>query len=144
VEHAALARKHRIEEEERQREWRKAEVRRRREEEYESREKRRMEFADAIHGQLALREKLKTVLAHLESAAGDDAKLAAPMAAWLRRRIRQIDALISPCFLDLSARTVELAFDEPPPENRKDDDDRSYRYLKSVALEYWSLDDEKG
>ncbi|WP_271898427.1 hypothetical protein [Candidatus Phyllobacterium onerii] len=38
------------------------------------------------------------------------------MATWVRQRLKQIDALISPHFLDISARWSKVDFVEPDPE----------------------------
>lgn len=92
AEHAALVRERRRADEERERQRREAEIRRRREEAFNVREKRRMEFVDAIHEQLALRSKLSMVLAHLENFKGDEANLASEISAWIRRRVQQINA----------------------------------------------------
>ena len=67
VGHAAFISERRREDEERERRHRDAEARRRREEAFNSREKRRVEFVDAVHEQLTQRSKLATVLAHLEN-----------------------------------------------------------------------------
>ena len=62
VGHAAFIRERRRENEERARRHRDAEARRRFEEAFDSREKRRMEFVDAVHEQLTHRAKLTAVL----------------------------------------------------------------------------------
>ena len=142
AEHAALAKERRLAQEERDRAFKEAEARRHRQEEFETREKRRMEFMETVHTQLAERIKLSAVLSHLETAAADVADRPPVMIAWLRRRIRQIDDLISPRFLDISSRAAKVNFEEPPP--KKEPDDRYFGYLPPITLQFWSIDEEKG
>lgn len=140
AEHAALLRERRRAAEERERRQREAEARRRHEEAFGAREKRRTEFVDAIHEQILQRSKLSAVLAHLENTTGDEAKRE-DISAWIRRRIQQIDALISPQFLDLSARSAKIEFSE-----RIDGEEPGghYGYLSTARLQFWSIDEEKG
>ncbi|TIV73129.1 MAG: hypothetical protein E5V89_01870 [Mesorhizobium sp.] len=140
--HAALIKERRRADEERKRQWREAEARRSREEAFEAREKQRLAFVDAIHEQLAQRAKLTAVLSHLESAAGDEARRMGPMLAWVRRRLHQIDALISPLFLDISATFAKIDFDEPRAEIKGAGG--YFSYSPSVELQLWSIDEEKG
>lgn len=141
VEHAALISERRREDEERTRRNRDAEARRRREEAFNSREKRRMEFVDVVHEELAQRDKLTTVLIHLENATSEDAARVSVMTTWVRQRLKQIDALISPHFLDISARSSKVDFAEPDPE--KEAESGSF-YSPPINLQLWSVDDEKG
>ncbi|MCK1564294.1 hypothetical protein IVB08_10020 [Bradyrhizobium sp. 173] len=119
AEHGALLRERRRAAEESERQRREAEARRRREEAFNTREKQRLEFVDAIHEQLLERSKLTAVLAHLEQSATEGRNRTESISEWIRRRIQQIDALTSPEFLDLSARSAKLGFVEPPndPDN---------------------------
>lgn len=142
AEHAALARERRRADEERGRQRREAEIRRRREEAFNLREKRRMEFVDAIHEQLVQRSKLSVVLAHLESFTDDAAKPANSISSWIRRRVQQIDTLTSPHFLDISAKSVKVDFTEPAPENAEEPAGH-FHYPPSVALQFWSIDEDK-
>jgi hypothetical protein len=143
AEHAALIRERQRANEERESQRRKAETRRQREEAFNAREKRRMEFVDAIHEQLVQRSKLSMVLNHLESFTGDDARLASTISAWMRRRIQQVDALTSPQFLDLSARLAEIDFDEAACENSAGEPGRYFSYLSAAGLHFWSIDEDK-
>lgn len=142
VEHAALISERRREEEERARRHRSAEARRLREEAFNRREKRRMEFVEVVHEQLTQRGKLTAVLSHLENATSEDAARVSTMATWVRQRLKQIDALISPHFLDISARSSKLDFAEPDPE--KDAESGSFYYSPPINLQLWSIDHEKG
>lgn len=116
VGHAAYISERRREDDERQRRRQEAEVRRQREEAFNSREKRRMEFVDAVHEQLTQRDKLTAVLTHLEKTTSENAARVSAMTTWVRQRLKQIDALISPHFLDISARSSKVDFAEPDPE----------------------------
>jgi len=141
AEHAALVKERRRTEEERLRAQQEAEARRLRQAAFEAREKHRMEFADAVHEQLTEREKLSAVLSHLEGATGEDADRVQDMIAWLRRRIRQIDVLLSPRFLDISARAAKVGFEELPSGTTRNGGYMGH--LPPVALQFWSIDDEK-
>jgi len=81
AEHATLFRERRRADEERERLRREVETSRRREEAFNAREKRCMEFIDAIHEQLVQRSNLSMVLTHLESFTGDEARLASTISA---------------------------------------------------------------
>ncbi|WP_316395232.1 hypothetical protein [Bradyrhizobium sp. 33ap4] len=142
AEHAAHLRERRRADEERQRQYREAEVRRAREEAFSAREKRRLEFVDAIHEQLLERSKLSVVLAHLETAIAEDSNCAQSISVWIRRRIQQIDALTSPAFLDLSARSAKLGFVEPPNDRNGIDSGGYYSFPSTIQLRFWSIDDE--
>jgi predicted nucleic acid-binding protein len=144
AEHAALVKERRRADEERKRQWREAEARRLREEAFKAREKQRMAFVDAIHEQLAQRAKLTAVLAHLESASGDEARRMDPMVAWVRRRLQQVDALISPLFLDISATFAKIEFEEPRADGEIESSGGYFSYSPSVELQLWSIDEEKG
>lgn len=139
VEHGALLRERRRAAEESERKRLEAEARRKREEAFKTREKRRLEFVDAVHEQLLERSKLSAVLAHLDQPAVDGKNPAENISAWIRRRIQQIDALTSPEFLDLSARSAKLGFVEPPIEYPGG----YYAYPSTPRLQYWSIDEEK-
>lgn len=143
AEHAALLRERRRAAEESERRHREAEVRRKREETFNEREKRRMEFVDAIHEQLIERLKLTTVLTRLETSTQEEANRARSLFAWIRRRIQQIDALTSPAFLDLSARSAKLDFAEPLSNHKDADPCGYYSYLSIPRLQFWSIDEEK-
>ena len=60
---------------------------------------------DAVHEQLTHRDKLTAVLTHLDNTTSEDAARVSAMATWIRQRLKQIDALVSPHFLDVSAVT---------------------------------------
>lgn len=143
AEHAALLRERRRAAEERERQHREAEARHKREEAFSAREKRRLEFIDAIHEQLLERSKLAAVLAHLESSAVTGENRAKSISAWIRRRIQQIDALTCPEFVDLSARSAKLGFKERLTDSNGADPGGYYGYLSTPRLQYWSIDEEK-
>ncbi|MEN5249479.1 hypothetical protein [Brucella pseudintermedia] len=142
VGHAANISERRRESDERERRHREAEARHQREEAFDSREKRRMEFVDAVHEQLTQRDKLTAVLHHLENARSEDAARVNTMATWVRQRLKQIDAMISPHFLDISARSSKVDFAEPGPEQEAESG--SYYYSPPITLQLWSIDDAKG
>lgn len=143
VAHAAFISENRRENEERARRHREAEARRRREEAFNNREKRRMEFIDAVHEQLAQRLKLATVLAHLENTTSNSEARVTAMTTWIRQRLKQIDALVSPRFLDISARSSKVDFVEPDPEKETENGGGYYGYSSPINLQLWSIDTEK-
>jgi hypothetical protein len=138
AEHAAFAKKRRQEQEENARRYQESE-RLRRLDAFAAREKRRIEFIEAVHERLMERRKLEDVLAHLDLSA-DPEYPSVEMIAWLRRRIRQLDALISPAFLDISARSGKVVFAEPQTIS----DDDHYAYYPPISLQYWSIDEAAG
>lgn len=142
AEHAALAKQKRLADEKRDRAFKTAEARRRRQEAFDAREKRRMEFVDVIQTQLVERAKLASVLTHLRGLATEATAWLPEMMSWVESRIRQIDELISPRFLDISSRVAKLSFQEPPSE--PDKEDGFFSYLPAVELHFWSIDHEKG
>lgn len=142
VGHAAYISERRRESDERERRHREAEARRQREEAFNSREKRRMEFVDAVHEQLTQRDKLTAVLRHLEKATSEDTARVSTMTTWVRQRLKQIDALISPHFLDISARSSKVDFAEPDLEEEAERG--SFYYSPPITLQLWSIDDAKG
>lgn len=143
VEHGALLRERRRAAEESERKRLEAEARRKREEAFNTREKRRLDFVDAVHEQLLERSRLSAVLEHLDQPAMDGRKPAENIAAWIRRRIQQIDALTSPEFLDLSARSAKLGFVEPPKGSESEYAGGYYAYQSTPRLQFWSIDGEK-
>jgi len=140
---AAAIKAKREEAERRSREWKEIETRRRREQAFEAREKRCMAFVEAVHEQLVLRAKLSAVLAHLESDTSEDTRQTEAIVAWLRRRLRQIDALISPRFLNISARSSKVDFEEPEDDTDARSANAFYSCLSGVVLHYWSLDEKE-
>jgi hypothetical protein len=143
VEHASVSRERQHAEEERARQREEAEARRRREEAFEAREKRRMEFVDAIHEQLLCRTKLSAVLRHLERVGAEEASKVKTMAEWIKGRLRPIDALVSPSFLELSARWAKVDFAERSPEKETEGAGGYLGYSRSVELRFWSIDEEE-
>lgn len=142
VGHAAYISERRREADEQEQRRREAEARRQREEAFNSREKRRMEFVDAVHEQLILRDKLTAVLSHLKKATSEDAAKVSTMTMWIRQRLKQIDALISPHFLDISARSSKVDFAEPGPEQEAERG--IFYYSPPITLQLWSIDNAKG
>jgi hypothetical protein len=139
AEHAAFAKECRREQEESARRYQEAERLRRLDESFAAREKRRIEFANAVHEVLAERKKWAEVLAHMETAVDPECP-STEIIEWLRRRIRQLDALISPAFLDFSARSVKVSFAEGKVISEED----RYTYYPPVSLQYWSIDHAAG
>jgi hypothetical protein len=130
-------------EEERARAFKAAEARRRRQEAFATREKRRMQFVEAVHEQLLDRAKLSVVMSHVEIITTDDANHLQEMITWLGRRIQQIDALIGPQFLDISSRAAKVNFEEPGSGSNAADE-RYPGYLPPVTLQFWSIDEDRG
>jgi hypothetical protein len=64
------------------------------------------------------------------------------MATWVRQRLKQIDALISPHFLDISARSSKIDFVEPDPE-KEAESSGYFGYSPRINLQLWSIDNEK-
>jgi hypothetical protein len=83
------------------------------------------------------------VLAQLESPAAESKNRAESISVWIRRRIKQIDALTSPDFLDLSARSAKLGFVEPSGDPDSADPASYYGYPSTPRLQFWSIDEEK-
>lgn len=137
--HGAFAKERKREQEESARRYREAERLREMDEAFAAREKRRIEFADAVHDVLMERKKLADVLAHIDAVA-DPEYPNIEMIGWLRRRIRQLDALISPAFLDISARSGKVAFAEAETAS----EEGRYAYYPPVSLQYWLIDEEAG
>ena len=142
VAHAVYIRERRRESDERERRRREAEARRQREEAFNSREQRRMKFVDAVHEQLTRRAKLAAVLDHLENATSEDGARVSTMTTWIRQRLNQIEALISPRFLDISARSSKIDFAEP--ESEEETAAGSFYHSPPAHLQLWSIDDAKG
>lgn len=118
AEHAAYANDRTREQEESARRYREAERLRRLDEAFNAREKRRSEFVAAIHDVLMEREKLERVLAHLKTSA-DPEYPSYEMASWLRRRISQLDALVSPAFSTSPRDTGRSPLrNQKPPQRR--------------------------
>jgi len=117
---------------------------RRRDAAFEKRETRRVAFVDAVHEQLALRDRLSAVLAHLEGDTSEDAWRTEAMLDWLQRRLRQIDALISRLFLELSAQSVNVDFREAEADDEDASASRPWAHSSNAELQYWSIDREAG
>lgn len=138
--HAAMIKENRRKAEEARRQAEIAEARRRREAAYEMRQKRRMEFVDAIDGVIAERAKVARVLAHVECAGETDTVALGAMISWLKLRLKQLDALLSPTFVEVSSRASEVEFDEAKAAVGPKGDSPYRYYGHPAALNYWSLD----
>lgn len=123
----------------RRREAEAAEARRARVRAFEGREAPRGAFVDAVAGKLAERARLAAVLQHLEASSGDGEERLAEMAAWVRRRIAELDALLSPLFLDLSARHARIDFDEVRAAAKEASP--SWYYPSAIELQFWVVDE---
>jgi len=64
------------------------------------------------------------------------------MVVWLKRRIKQIDALLSPLFLDISARCDHLDLAEVRGDPKWEEESR-YRSGRA-NLQFWEIDEQKG
>lgn len=142
VEHAALKKARRLRAEEERRLSAIRAAQRRREEAFQAREKRREEFIGAIAAQLFERDRLTKVLTHLEATEPEEMHRIMSMAAWVRIRIKQIEALLSPVFLDISARSAEVEYDEAQAAAGPRGDGEHRYYVRSAALQFWSINDQ--
>ena len=106
----------------------------------DARQKRRMEFVDAIDTVLTERGKVARVLAHLERFGEADAVALGVILAWLRLRLKQLDALLSPAFIEVSSRASEVEFDEAKAAAGPNGDSQYRYYGRPAGLDYWSLD----
>lgn len=104
---------------------------------FESREDRRAKFALLIADALGERSRLLAVLAHLESNAspntGPDA-----MTDWLKVRVEEINAMIDPRALEISARYAKLDFDET--RAAMSEASPEWYYPRPIELHLWSID----
>jgi hypothetical protein len=140
--HAALTRGNREKAEAAAKVRAEADVRRRAEVAFREREKRRGELVEAIAAKLAERQRLVGVLTHLEAMGGDAPETIAAIAAWVKQRVTGIDALTGPTFLDLSARSAEVEFDEAKLSPEATSEKRFYG--REPELRFWSLDEAVG
>jgi hypothetical protein len=120
-----------------------AEARRQRQAAFQAREKRRAAFVELVASKLQERARLAAVLAHLEAADPAEPGRGTAMASWVRRKVAEIDALLSPAFLALSARSARLEFDEAQALAAAAEEP-AWWYPRAVTLELWSIDPESG
>jgi hypothetical protein len=106
--HAALIQSNRRKVEEERQLWAAREAGLKRETEFESREKRRMQFIDAIYGVLEEKLKLRRILSQLDELKGKQTPSLDELINWLRLRIRRIEALLNPTFLGVSLRYAQI------------------------------------
>ncbi len=116
-----------------------AEARRREAAAFKAREERRMAFTDAVAAKLAERARLLEVHAHLQALGEEAPESLQAMASWLKQRIDAIDALVGARFLDLSARSAEVEFDEARLPAEAVSERRFYG--REPELRFWSLDE---
>ncbi len=114
-----------------------AEARRKRLAAYQKREDRRGRFVALIADQLAERSRLEAVLAHLEGLPEDDRQRLANIEAWVRRKLKTIEARLGGASLYGSARASKVSFGEPPPEEQS-----PYWYGPEIELRLWRPDPE--
>lgn len=138
--HAASIRERRLAAEESKRLAAEAEARRKRIAAYQDREKRRHAFVDLIASKLEQRSKLANVLAYADKTG--DAAMPPGMSAWLSRSIAEIDALLSPLFLEISARRAKIDFDEAAVAAKPSEP--AWYYPREVSLELWELNQAEG
>lgn len=143
VEHAALKKERRLKREEEARLAAIREAERRREAAFARREKRRWEFLETIDAALADRAKLRRVLGHLEAAPADEPSRLAAMIDWARLRLGACEAKLSPMFLDISARSAEVEFDEAAAASGSKGADEYRYYGQSPALHLWLIDETR-
>lgn len=140
--HAALTRSTREKAEAAAKARAEADVRRRGEAAFREREKRRGEFVEAVAAKLAERQRLVGVLVHLEAMGGGVPETITAMAAWVKQKVAGIDALTGAMFLDLSARSAEVEFDEARLSPEAASERRFYG--REVELRFWSLEEPPG
>src|SRR5690606_3411097 len=99
---------------------------------------------EAIHEQLVRRSRLSNVLVHLEGIRAEDPEVLDPLIKWAHAQIRQVNALISPSFLDLSRRTAKVEFREPKVQPGTEEVWMYYGFPEKTELQFWSIDEEKG
>jgi hypothetical protein len=121
--------------------------------EFEAREARRLAFIAAIEAQLAERARLQRVLAEFEMACAPEAVTTpdlvhgaagdAPpaMMAWIRWRLSATEALLSPRFLQLSARAANVTFEEPRAASDDAATRQAFSNRHAPCLQFWSRDD---
>jgi hypothetical protein len=143
VEHAALKKERRLQREEEARLAAIREAERRREAAFARREQRRWEFLEAVDAALAEGAKLRRVLAHLEAAPPDEASRLTAMIEWARLRLRACEAKLGPVFLDISARSAEVEFDEAAAAAGPKGADEHRYYGQSPALHLWVIDESR-
>ena len=136
---AALMKENRRKAEIAQREAEAAQRRRERRKAFDQCEEQREKFVGLIADKLAERARLVAVLAHAEEASGEDRERLAAMAAWLRRRLAVVDALLSPTFLDISARYAKIDFDEARAAAAPRE--LGWYYPPAVELQLWAIDE---
>jgi hypothetical protein len=79
----------------------------------------------------------------LEASAGDEAHRIHALSEWVRRRPQQIDALINLMFLDLSARSAEVEFEDKQADPAAGTLKAYRRHLGKPELRFWSIDTDK-
>lgn len=107
---------------------------------YQDREKRRLAFVDLIASKLEQRSKLANVLAYADKAG--DAAMPPGISTWLSRSIAEIDALLSPLFLEISALRAKIDFDEAAFASKPSEP--AWYYPREVSLELWELNQAEG
>lgn len=141
--HAALALSNRRKAEDARRQREIWEAWQRRETAFQAREKRRSEFVAEIQAQLDEKARLIAVLSHLPTIDTDQPQTMQDLADWVRRKLKSIDALLSPMFLDLSIRSAGIGFAEKSDPAKEGHDEYAH-HSRPVRLHFWSLDHEKG
>ncbi|MFD3264013.1 hypothetical protein [Phenylobacterium ferrooxidans] len=109
---------------------------------FEQREERRERFVELIADKLQERARLCAVLEHAEQPSAEESERLDTMVAWVRRRLAELDALLSPTFLDISARYAKVDFDEARAAARPTEP--SWYYPRAIELQLWRIDEEAG
>lgn len=137
--HAALIVENRLKADEARRQAEIARMRRDRQKAFELREGRRSKFVDLVAEALEERTRIQSVLDHLENASANGQTAPSGMEVWLRRRLAEIDALVSLQFLNLSARSAKIDFDEGRAVAAEPEP--AWYYPRPVELQFWSIDE---
>jgi hypothetical protein len=109
---------------------------------FEEREKRRMQFIDAIHAALEETVKLTGILSHLDGSEGERPPSIDQLMNWIRLRLRRTEALLNPTFLDLSIRCAEVEFAEKPDIEYASSIGHYSYCSKPIHLHLWAIDYE--
>jgi hypothetical protein len=91
---------------------------------------------------MAEKAKLSAVLEQLDRTGDDQRPGLAKMKAWIKFRLRQIEALVSPQFIDISMRFATIDFAEPSEGEETKGFSEYTCYSRPAELSLWSLDNE--
>ena len=114
-------------------------ARRERRNAFEEREERRARFVAAIADKLSERSHLTAVLSHLAAIESNEERTTGDLKLWIERRLTEVEAILSPTFLDLSCRSAKIDFNEARAAAAKPEP--SWYYRDTIELRLWSVDE---